>query len=58
VWAIFYGEVSERNPWQSRGYEWRVQQPPPKHNFLVLEPYDHPPHDYTVPSTPEVPRVA
>jgi cytochrome c oxidase subunit 1 len=58
VWSLFYGKVAGQNPWLSRGYEWRVPSPPPKHNFVELEPYEFQPHDYSVPVTPEMPRVA
>jgi cytochrome c oxidase subunit 1 len=55
LWSLRYGPVAGQNPWRSRGYEWRVPSPPPRENFETLEPYDLPPHDYSVPSCPEVP---
>jgi cytochrome c oxidase subunit 1 len=54
LWSLKYGRVAGQNPWRSRGYEWRVPSPPPKHNFEKLEPYALEPHDYSAPSSPEV----
>jgi cytochrome c oxidase subunit 1 len=46
TWTIFCGPRTERNPWDSRSYEWLAPTPPPVHNFdepLVIErgPYDY-----------------
>ena len=31
--ALRWGQRSEPNPWQSKGYEWLTPSPPPTHNF-------------------------
>ncbi len=38
VHALFRGERSGQNPWDSRSFEWRVPSPPPKHNFAEEPP--------------------
>ncbi len=48
-WALRYGRVAGANPWGSRGYEWTVPSPPPKHNFEEPPTFDRHPHDYTIP---------
>jgi cytochrome c oxidase subunit 1 len=44
--ALIWGEKAEKNPWQSRSYEWLTDSPPSKHNFdepLIVKrgPYDY-----------------
>jgi cytochrome c oxidase subunit I len=56
VYSLAYGQASGRNPWGSRGYEWRTESPPPTHNFIGPQPtYDAEPHLYVEPEKTEQP---
>ena len=57
AWSLRYGPVATQNPWDSRGYEWMTETPPPKHNFHEVPDYTHPPHDYSAPDVPHIPEV-
>ncbi|MFL5344561.1 MAG: cbb3-type cytochrome c oxidase subunit I [Hyalangium sp.] len=58
-WSLRYGRVAGRNPWESRGYEWVSESPPPESNFHEQPAFPHPPHDYSRPDvSPEVGRAA
>jgi cytochrome c oxidase subunit 1 len=48
--SLFKGERASANPWDSRGYEWYVASPPPKHNFTKEPVFTLDPYDYTVPA--------
>jgi cytochrome c oxidase subunit I len=47
--ALFWGEKAERNPWQSRSYEWLTDSPPSKHNFDEPMIVKRGPYDYHLP---------
>jgi cytochrome c oxidase subunit 1 len=53
IWSLRYGEVAGNNPWGSKGNEWLVPSPPPKHNFEKVPVLDREPHDYTTPEEVE-----
>jgi cytochrome c oxidase subunit 1 len=54
-WSLRYGRVAGRNPWESRGYEWMSESPPPESNFHEPPAFLNPPHDYSRPDVaPEV----
>ena len=44
--SLKWGKLAPRNPWFSRGYEWRTSNPPVKHNFTGQPTFPHPAHDY------------
>jgi cytochrome c oxidase subunit 1 len=48
--SLVAGERATANPWDSRGYEWYVASPPPKHNFETEPVFTLSPYDYTVPA--------
>jgi len=59
IWSLRHGRVAGRNPWESRGYEWTSESPPPKSNFHEPPSFPYPPHDYARPDVaPEVGRAA
>jgi cytochrome c oxidase subunit 1 len=59
IWSLRHGRVAGRNPWESRGYEWTSESPPPESNFHEPPSFPHPPHDYARPDVaPEVGRAA
>jgi cytochrome c oxidase subunit 1 len=59
IWSLRHGRVAGRNPWESRGYEWTSESPPPESNFHEPPSFPHPPHDYAQPDiAPEVGRAA
>jgi cytochrome c oxidase subunit 1 len=47
--ALKYGARCGRNPWRSRGFEWRVSSPPDKHNWHNPPVIDDWPYDYDRP---------
>jgi cytochrome c oxidase subunit I len=47
--AVFRGERVGKNPWQSRGFEWRIPSPPPKHNFVAPPEWKTGPYAYDAP---------
>ncbi|HVZ77860.1 MAG TPA: cbb3-type cytochrome c oxidase subunit I [Gemmatimonadaceae bacterium] len=46
--ALRWGEKAPPNPWHSRGFEWLVSSPPPKHNFSTTPRLDFSPYDYSM----------
>jgi cytochrome c oxidase subunit 1 len=46
AWTLIAGPKAEKNPWESRGFEWRSESPPPTENFHDQQTYDGPPHAY------------
>ncbi|WNG30064.1 cytochrome c oxidase subunit I [Cystobacter fuscus] len=56
TYSLVYGEKASANPWNSRGYEWLTESPPPTHNFIGPQPvYKDEPHFYVDPEKAEVP---
>jgi len=56
VYALVYGEKCAANPWNSKGYEWLTESPPPTHNFVGPQPiYTEEPHFYVDPQKAEEP---
>jgi cytochrome c oxidase subunit 1 len=53
IWALFRGEKAERNPWDSRSYEWLAPTPPPVHNFEAPLVLTRGPYDYHLPESLE-----
>lgn len=51
IWALFKGPRAERNPWDSRSYEWLAPTPPPVHNFEAPLKVDRGPYDYHRPES-------
>jgi cytochrome c oxidase subunit 1 len=49
VWALFRGPRAERNPWDSRSYEWLAPSPPAPHNFDEPFVIQRGPYDYHLP---------
>jgi cytochrome c oxidase subunit I len=47
--GLIWGEKAERNPWQSRSYEWLADSPPSKHNFDEPMIVKRGPYDYHLP---------
>ena len=47
VYALVRGQPSPQNPWGSSGFEWLVESPPIKENFIEQPNYDRDPYDYT-----------
>jgi cytochrome c oxidase subunit I len=47
--GLLWGEKAERNPWQSRSYEWLTDSPPSKHNFDEPMIVKRGPYDYHLP---------
>jgi cytochrome c oxidase subunit 1 len=47
--ALIWGEKAERNPWQSRSFEWLADSPPSKHNFDEPFIVKRGPYDYHLP---------
>ena len=52
IWALFKGPRAERNPWDSRSYEWLAPTPPPVHNFEAPLEITRGPYDYHLPESP------
>jgi cytochrome c oxidase subunit I len=52
--ALFRGERTVENPFESRSYEWLAPSPPPTHNHAVALLVDRGPYDYHLP--PRGPR--
>jgi cytochrome c oxidase subunit 1 len=46
VVSLLYGDRVTGNPWESRGFEWYTDSPPPKENFARPPGFSHAPHDY------------
>jgi cytochrome c oxidase subunit 1 len=46
--ACVRGPRAGANPWQSRGFEWRVPSPPPEHNFVEAPRWQAGAYDYHV----------
>ncbi|ATB28415.1 cbb3-type cytochrome c oxidase subunit I [Melittangium boletus] len=58
VYALVYGEKAAANPWNSKGYEWLTESPPPTHNFVGPQPiYTEEPHFYVDPQKAEEPHA-
>jgi cytochrome c oxidase subunit 1 len=56
TYSLVYGEKAAANPWNSRGYEWLTESPPPTHNFVGPQPvYTEEPHFYVDTKKAEVP---
>ncbi|WP_043427865.1 cbb3-type cytochrome c oxidase subunit I [Cystobacter fuscus] len=56
TYSLVYGEKASANPWNSRGYEWLTESPPPTHNFIGPQPvYTEEPHFYVDREKAEVP---
>ncbi|ATB43036.1 cytochrome c oxidase subunit I [Cystobacter fuscus] len=56
TYSLVYGEKASSNPWNSRGYEWLTESPPPTHNFIGPQPvYTDEPHFYVDREKAEVP---
>jgi cytochrome c oxidase subunit I len=51
IWALFKGPKAERNPWDSRSYEWLAPSPPPVHNFEAPLQITRGPYDYDRPES-------
>jgi cytochrome c oxidase subunit 1 len=47
--SLWRGPVVERDPWNSRCYEWLSPTPPPKHNFIEQPAFERGPYDYHLP---------
>jgi cytochrome c oxidase subunit 1 len=59
IWSLRYGPVAGRNPWESRGYEWVSESPPPKSNFHEQPAFTRTAYDYSLPDvSPEVGHAA
>jgi cytochrome c oxidase subunit 1 len=50
--ALWKGKKAPRNPWNSAGYEWMTDTPPPLANFHAAPVYTRGPYDYHL-ATPE-----
>jgi cytochrome c oxidase subunit 1 len=48
-WSLLHGEKAGPNPWQSRGFEWMTESPPPTHNFAEPPVITRRPHNYYEP---------
>jgi cytochrome c oxidase subunit 1 len=46
AWSLVKGSAAGPNPWQSRGFEWMTDSPPPVHNFHEAPVITHRPHNY------------
>jgi cytochrome c oxidase subunit 1 len=49
VIALFWGEKTARNPWDSRSFEWLSESPPPAHNFAEQPSMTPGPYDFPLP---------
>jgi cytochrome c oxidase subunit 1 len=47
--ALFRGPRAERNPWNSRSFEWLAESPPPVHNFAEQPVLARGPYDFHLP---------
>jgi cytochrome c oxidase subunit I len=51
VVALARGPMAPKNPWKSRGYEWRTSSPPPQHNFVAPPEFERGPYDFHLPES-------
>ena len=60
VVSLIWGARASRNPWQSKGFEWISETPPPTHNFARQPRIYVDPHDYAsgIPSVDKEPEAA
>ena len=46
--ALFRGQRTADNPWDSLSYEWQTTSPPPPHNDIENPDFERGPYDYPV----------
>jgi len=56
IYSVFRGKPAERNPWDSRSFEWLAPTPPPTHNFEAPLAISRGPYDYHLPDAEEPKR--
>ncbi|MBI4000031.1 MAG: cbb3-type cytochrome c oxidase subunit I [Candidatus Omnitrophica bacterium] len=49
VKSLFWGEKTDRNPWQANTLEWVAPSPPPQGNFETIPTVYREPYEYSVP---------